>query len=156
MERLTYRDPGGGVGLVKCRGLLEDELSEHNSAVYLEAISKLADYEEAESESKTLTLAQLKKMHGEPVWISNIEEWAIVSVDKEGIWKGKPFVVGPGFSHDIRKRKYICYRQKLIFSTANSKPRQSTPPEVHTCQACPYEHDRLGCRYCWAGYQRYE
>lgn len=72
---------------------------------------------EERKNQKPLTIAELKKMHGLPVWIADEEAWGIVNVDAYGQWSGKPFVTffykTVRCDYDIQKRKLKCYRYKL-------------------------------------------
>lgn len=64
------------------------------------------------TQPEPLTLEQLQKMDGEPVWVKGIDEWAIVIVDSSGGWEGKPFVKGKLFNFDVGARKLECYSRK--------------------------------------------
>lgn len=66
-----------------------------------------------------LTIEELKKMTGQPVWCPEEEAYGIVMCDKVGIWAGIPFLygvwygangVGVTFSYNIIGRKLKCYR----------------------------------------------
>lgn len=65
----------------------------------------------AQPANEPLTLEQLREMNGEPVWVSDIKEWAIVAVDANGHWAGMPFVMGRGFNYDVKMRELTCYRR---------------------------------------------
>lgn len=41
-----------------------------------------------------LTIPEMRKMHGEPVWVQETESWAIVVVEQFGAFKDVPFVRG--------------------------------------------------------------
>lgn len=43
--------------------------------------------------NEPLTLNQLRKMDGQPVWCEDVEHWALVSVSDAGKWKGVPFAL---------------------------------------------------------------
>lgn len=81
------------------------------AAAFEMAIEALREKQERE-DPKPLTIEELAKMHGEPIWVAEREEWAIVEVDTNGKWAGKPFANGNGFNYDITKRKLHCYRYK--------------------------------------------
>ena len=63
-------------------------------------------------ENKTLSLEELRQMDGEPVWLPELKEWAIVTIDTNGRFAGMPFVQGRNFNYDVKARKLICYRRK--------------------------------------------
>ena len=46
--------------------------------------------------NEPLTLEQLREMDGEPVWVAEIDHWALVDVEKGGRWDGIPFAVWGG------------------------------------------------------------
>lgn len=75
----------------------------------------LKELEERKNQ-KPLTIAELEKMHGLPVWIADENVWGIVHVDEYGKWAGKPFVSfywkSVHCDYDIQKRKLKCYRYK--------------------------------------------
>ena len=60
-----------------------------------------------------LTLKQLRKMDGKPVYFERGKSWGIVSVDSNGRWEGVPFFVtckdGVNFIHNIKLRKMKVY-----------------------------------------------
>ena len=62
---------------------------------------------------KPLTLNQLRKMDGQPVWCEDVERWALVSVSDAGKWKGVPFALfvrdGGRFEWDIEDRNLSLY-----------------------------------------------
>lgn len=61
-----------------------------------------------------LTLGQLKKMDGQPVWVEEVNHWALIDIEKGGPYNGIPFAVwaenGVKFTYNIRARKLHCYR----------------------------------------------
>lgn len=67
--------------------------------------------------NEPLTLAELRKMDGEPVWCEDFGCWGIVSVASRGNWKNRPFLLGlqhgVKFEYDIGRRKLKLYRHKL-------------------------------------------
>ena len=68
-----------------------------------------------------LTIEQLREMDGEPVWVEEVEHWALIDIEKSGQWAGIPFAVwaenGANFTYNIEGRNLHCYRR---------------PPEVET------------------------
>lgn len=62
---------------------------------------------------KPLTLNQLRKMDGQPVWCEDVERWALVSVSDAGKWKGVPFALfeknGARFEWNIEDREMSLY-----------------------------------------------
>ena len=69
-------------------------------------------------EQKPLTIEELKKMAGQPVWCPDEEAYGIVMCDNIGQWAGVPFLhgvwyhdgIGVEFDYNIIKRKLKCYR----------------------------------------------
>lgn len=69
-------------------------------------------------EQKPLTIEELKKMAGQPVWCPDEEAYGIVMCDNIGQWAGVPFLhgvwyhdgIGVKFNYNIIKRKLKCYR----------------------------------------------
>lgn len=74
------------------------------SAALRDAASRLEEYEKIISETQkpnnVLSIEDLQRMNGQPVWIEDIHEWAIVSVDENGYYEGKEMLGG------IVKTKY--------------------------------------------------
>ncbi len=70
----------------------------------------------AQPANEPLTLEQLREMDGNPVWIYDVNCWAIVAVEKYGRYANIPFAVGHfhgvRFEWDILDRKLVCYRRK--------------------------------------------
>lgn len=62
------------------------------SAALRDAASRLEEYEKIISETQkpnnVLSIEDLQRMNGQPVWIEDIHEWAIVSVDENGYYEG--------------------------------------------------------------------
>ena len=79
------------------------------------AITALREQEEREN-PKLLTMDELKKMNGEPVWVAELNYWAIVEVLDSGTWAGVPFVYthidDVGFGWNAESRNLHCYRHK--------------------------------------------
>ena len=65
---------------------------------------------------KLLTMDELKKMNGEPVWVAELNYWAVVEVLDRGRWAGVPFVNTRIDNVDIgwnaESRNLHCYRHK--------------------------------------------
>ena len=71
-----------------------------------------------------LTLDELREMVGEPVWVAEVEAYAIVKADKVGVWATTVFIagvsyqaaieqdIGVNFELDVKKRGLHCYRHK--------------------------------------------
>ena len=66
------------------------------------------------SDNKALTLEQLREMNGQPVWVEEINHWALIDIETGGRWSGIPFVVraenGAKFCYNIKARNLHCYR----------------------------------------------
>ena len=64
--------------------------------------------------NETLTLEQLREMNGQPVWVEEINHWALIDIETGGRWSGIPFVVGAengaNFCYNIKARNLQCYR----------------------------------------------
>ena len=62
-----------------------------------------------------LTLEELREMDGEPVWVEEVEHWALIDIKKGGQWDGTPFAVWKEnwaeFTYNIKYRKLHCYRR---------------------------------------------
>ena len=65
--------------------------------------------------NEPLTLEQLREMDGEPVWVEEVEHWALIDIEKGGQWDGAPFAVwaenGAKFTYNIEGRKLHCFRR---------------------------------------------
>ena len=61
-----------------------------------------------------LTLKQLREMNGQPVWVEEINHWALIDIETGGRWSGIPFAVGAengaSFCYNIKARNLHCYR----------------------------------------------
>ena len=68
----------------------------------------------AKAPNEPLTLEQLREMDGEPVWVEEINHWALIDIETGGRWSGIPFVVGAengaSFCYNIKARNLHCYR----------------------------------------------
>ena len=64
--------------------------------------------------NETLTLEQLREMNGQPVWVAEINHWALIDIETGGRWSGIPFAVGAEngakFCYNIKARNLHCYR----------------------------------------------
>ena len=62
-----------------------------------------------------LSIEQLREMDGEPVWVEEVEHWALIDVEKGGQWDGVPFAIwaenGTKFTYNIMNRNLHCYRR---------------------------------------------
>ena len=65
--------------------------------------------------NEPLTLEQLRKMDGEPVWVEEVKHWALIDIEKGGQWDGVPFAVwaenGVKFTYNVESRDLHCYRR---------------------------------------------
>ena len=65
--------------------------------------------------NESLTLEQLREMDGEPVWVEEVEHWALIDIEKSGQWAGIPFAVwaenGAKFTYNVKSRGLHCYRR---------------------------------------------
>ena len=65
--------------------------------------------------NEPLTLDELREMDGEPVWVEEVEHWALIDIKKGGQWDGTPFAVWKEnwaeFTYNIKYRKLHCYRR---------------------------------------------
>lgn len=64
--------------------------------------------------NEPLTPEQLREMNGKPVWVEEINHWALIDIETGGRWSGIPFVVwaenGAKFCYNIKARNLHCYR----------------------------------------------
>lgn len=64
--------------------------------------------------NEPLTPDQLREMNGQPVWVEEINHWALIDIETGGRWSGIPFVVwaenGAKFCYNIKARNLHCYR----------------------------------------------
>ena len=65
--------------------------------------------------NEPLTLEHLREMDGEPVWVEEVEHWALIDIEKSGQWAGIPFAVwaenGANFTYNIEGRELHCFRR---------------------------------------------
>lgn len=61
-----------------------------------------------------LTVEELREMDGEPVWVEEVEHWALIDIEKSGQWAGIPFAIwaenGTKFTYNVESRGLHCYR----------------------------------------------
>lgn len=83
-------------------------------------------FEETKKPLVSLTIAELLAMEGEPIWIEELQTWAIVII--EHIWqvdlreyKAVPFARGGDFSYNIEARQLTCYKKKPMTQFQNKK-----------------------------------
>ena len=91
------------------------------SAALRDAASRLEEYEriiaETQKPNNALSIEDLKRMNGQPVWIEDIHEWAIVSVDECGYYERIPFAQGHCFNWNLKDRDLKCYRKPPASTT---------------------------------------
>jgi hypothetical protein len=91
------------------------------SVALRDAASRLEEYEkiiaETQKPNNVLSIEDLQRMNGQPVWIEDIHEWAIVSVDENGYYEGIPFAQGHCFNWNIKDRNLKCYRKPPVSNT---------------------------------------
>ena len=58
--------------------------------------------------NEPLTLDELREMDGEPVWVEEVEHWALIDIEKSGQWAGIPFA---NFTYNIEGRELHCFRR---------------------------------------------
>ena len=79
------------------------------------AITALREKEERDN-PKLLTMDELKKMNGEPVWVVELNYWAVVTVLEGGRWDDGIYVctrIGSvSYEWDAEIRNLHCYRHK--------------------------------------------
>ena len=65
--------------------------------------------------NEPLTLEQLREMDGQPVWVEEVKQWALIDIEKGGQWDGIPFAVwaenGTKFTYNVESRDLHCYRR---------------------------------------------
>lgn len=84
-----------------------------------------------EEPNEPLTLEELRRMGGKPVWCEELQCWGIVKYETVGAWKNKPFLAGVwqnpdfetavSFEYDIKSRGLTLYRRP---------PKEDKPNEV--------------------------
>lgn len=91
------------------------------SAALRDAASRLEEYEriiaETQKPNNVLSIEDLQHMNGQPVWIEDIHEWAIVSVDECGYYESIPFARGHCFNWNLKDRDLKCYRKPPASTT---------------------------------------
>lgn len=92
-------------------GPYENDLPGMEFAVEIDRLSR--DFVRPPNEP--LTLEQLREMDGEPVWVEDVEHWALIDIEKGGQWDGMPFAIwnenGVRFCYNVINRKLLCYRR---------------------------------------------
>lgn len=82
----------------------------------VEALKNLRVLESNFRVNEPLTLDELQKMNGQPVWIAEENAWGIVAVDSCGLYEDRPFVKFRydtiWCDYDIERRNLHCYRYK--------------------------------------------
>lgn len=100
--------------LISKRNIEKWETGERTPPPYVQrsVLNELAEW----APDKPLTLDELRKMHGQPVYCPRDDCWGIVKVDDAGYWKSKPFIVGVwrniAFQWDVEMRELELYRRK--------------------------------------------
>lgn len=83
------------------------------AARYAKILAGLVD--EIATPNEPLTLDELREMDGEPVWVEEVEHWALIDIEKSGQWAGIPFAVwaenGANFTYNIEGRELHCFRR---------------------------------------------
>lgn len=92
-------------------GPYENDLPGMEFAVEIDRLSR--DFVRPPNEP--LTLEQLREMDGEPVWVEDVEHWALIDIEKGGQWDGMPFATwqenGVRFCYNVINRNLLCYRR---------------------------------------------
>lgn len=82
--------------------------------------------------NEPLTLEQLRQMDGQPVWVEDVEHWALIDIEKGGQWDGMPFATwqenGVRFCYNIINRNLLCYRRP-------PEKKEDTKDEISGCKA---------------------
>lgn len=89
---------------------------------HLGAVSMLREVEREVKEAPTLTqpnepltLKELRQMDGKPVWVEDVDHWALIDIEKGGEWDGVPFAIwtenGVNFCYNVMDRNLLCYRR---------------------------------------------
>lgn len=92
------------------------------TAAYVVGLSALQEKAERENPAP-LTPAEIQQMRGRPVWCPEIEAYGIISIDRIGNWKDKPFLVGVwyqdkgatcgvNFNYDVEEQGLTLYPYK--------------------------------------------
>lgn len=93
------------------------EATGHRQDMEAEQMALEALREKAARENPNpLTIEELRQMNGEPVWVVELNNWAIVNVEEGGRWDGIPFVHtkigGVSVEWNAESRNLLCYRHK--------------------------------------------
>lgn len=74
---------------------------------------QLADYLIANGvtvqERRMYTHDELKTMNGQPVWVEELNSWALVEVDENGQWAGIPFAYARSCYWNVINRNLHCW-----------------------------------------------
>lgn len=92
------------------------------TAAYVAGLEAMREKAERENPAP-LTPAEIQQMRGRPVWCPEIEAYGIISIDRIGAWKDKPFLngvwyqdkeetCGVDFSYNIEERELTIYPYK--------------------------------------------
>ena len=92
------------------------------TAAYIAGLAALQEKAERENPAP-LTPAEIQQMRGRPVWCPEIEAYGIISIDRIGHWKDKPFLAGVwyqdkeatcgvNFNYDVEERGLTLYPYK--------------------------------------------
>ena len=64
--------------------------------------------------NEPLTLEELRQMDGKPVWVEDVDHWALIDIEKGGELDGVPFAIwtenGVNFCYNVMDRNLLCYR----------------------------------------------
>ena len=93
----------------------DDEVFRRDVEALRMAIHALREYN-----PKPLTLDEIQKMAGQPVWCAELECYGIIKLETGGAYKNRPYLVGAwhhngvavNFEHDLAARGYTLYRRK--------------------------------------------
>ena len=65
--------------------------------------------------NEPLTLEELRQMDGQPVWVEDVNHWALIDIEKGGQWDDMPFAIwnenGVRFCYNVINRKLLCYHR---------------------------------------------
>ena len=106
ISALRQQDPNDWICTLKCTALMDEGMCSHGG------LCCLYESQRTIKENQPLTLDELRKMDGEPVWVQSpgvpeYGRWAIV----EGVGKNCLFLRDDFTCHDYGKT-WLAYRQK--------------------------------------------
>ncbi len=121
-EILTTEECAHIYGCCKLVGWGFDQ--EAMTAAYVAGLAALQEKAERENPAP-LTLEQIRKMRGQPVWCPEVESYGIITMDKIGAFANKPFLsffwlenedapCGVDCEYDIEKRGLTLYPYKPL------------------------------------------